>query len=189
MKPHNIILLQALTAGLLCSVSNLTFSNENHTNGVKSYKTNYQQNNQIVQVYKFTDNRGKVTYSTVTPHDFVMAEQVSLMEPPSIKHAQESKKINGVLKNAADELSEAREKREAQREEKENKRLERQALINRSKPPVIYQRGNYVAYPYLYGRAKVHHKYKYPEQPVHLPAHVQPPVHHRSSVGGGVHSW
>ncbi len=157
-----------------------------------SYSTNFMQkegggktgkdNMAQPQIYKFTDNNGKITYSTTITPDFIDAEEILLETPPLRRYIEETEQINGELKAAAQELADAREEREALRDEKEKKRLERLALINRSKPPVVYTQNNYVAWPYRYGRAQKHYSgYRPYGKPVHQPG-IRPPGH----GGGGI---
>lgn len=150
-----------------------------------AYSTNFMQNEasstgaakNIAQpaIFKFTDNNGKITYSTAIPHDFIEAEEVLVTGPPSERYIEETKQFNAELRDAGQQLTDAREERKALRDEKEKKRLERLALINRSKPPVVYQQNNDAAYPYQYRRARHYsgyrqHKKPYHKKPTHLPA-------------------
>lgn len=165
--------------------SNMIFANDISQKDSTAYESAYSPSNEVLPIFKFIDNHGKVTYSTEMPHDFVDAEEVDLINPPLKKNIEETKKINATLKSAADELSKAREERESLREEKEKKRLEKLTLINQSKPPVVYQPNTYVTYPYYYGRKKVHHKRNV--KPEHLPARVHPPKHGPNLPGSVPH--
>jgi len=140
------------------------------------------------QIYKFTDNHGKITYSTTITPDFIEAEEILPETPPSRRYIEETEQINGELKAAAQRLEDAREERQALRDEKEKKRLERLALINRSKPPVVYRQNNYVAWPYRYGSVKKHYSGYRPHKPVQLPAKAQPSGHGRRPGVGISHS-
>lgn len=159
--------------------STIVFAQENLNDSFISYDTLFSSTNNALPIFKFTNNKGKVTYSTSMPKDFIEAKEVPLAQPPLNKNIEETKKINKTLKAAADDLSQAREKREALREAQEIKRLEKLRLVNSSKPPVVYQQDRYVTYPY-YRRAKGHQKHN-GNKPVHLPAHVYPKPY------GGVH--
>ncbi len=163
---------------------NAVFANDISQKDSTAYETVYPPGNDLLPIFKFIDNNGKITYSTEMPHDFVDAEEVNLINPPLKKNIEETKKINATLKSAADELSKAREARENLREEKEKKRLEKLSLIKQSKPPVVYQPNNYVAYPYYYGRNQVHHKRN---KPAHTPARVHPKKHGPNLPGSVAH--
>ena len=102
----------------------------------------------LAPVYKFTDNKGKVTYSTSAPTDFIQAEQVTIIAPPSPQQLDEAKQRVDEMKIAVDEFDVARAEREAVRELYEIKRLQRLALINQAKPPVVTREFIYPAYPY-----------------------------------------
>ncbi|HED35123.1 MAG TPA: DUF4124 domain-containing protein [Gammaproteobacteria bacterium] len=194
--------LQVMLA-VLSGAAVLPASSMDISSGIsKSYSTKFMQkdgtenavseNVAQPQIYKFTDNHGKITYSTVITPDFIEAEEVLLQGPPSRRYIEETEQINGELKAAAQQLANAREQRQALRDAKEKKRLERLALINRSKPPVVYPypQNNYVAWPYRYGAA-VHYSGYRPHKkpkPVHLPAGAHPRGFGASppSFGGGI---
>jgi len=137
------------------------------------------------QIFKFTDNDGKITYSTSIPEDFIEAEEIQVAGAPSKRYIAQIKQMNGELKAAAQQLTDAREERQSLRDEKEKKRLERLALINRSKPPVaVYQPNNYVTYPYRFGRARHYSGYRHPGKPAHLPAATRSYKHNPPPAGG-----
>ncbi len=142
----------------------------------RAYSASFKQNKDLPHVFKLTDNNGKVTYSSSIPDEFIQIEKIVIAAPPSEKHIEDTRQRHDKLKTAASELAIAREKREAIREEKETKRLQRLALINQSRPPVIYQRNTYPGYPYWLRKRHSHGGHHQINKPVHLPART-----HRSS--------
>ena len=111
----------------------------------------------LVPVYKFTDSKGKVTYSTSSPTDFIQAEQVTIIAPPSPQQLDEAKRRVDEMKTAVDEFDVARAEKEAIREQNNIKRLQRLALINQAKPSVVTREFIYPAYPYRLRRKQGSH--------------------------------
>ena len=136
------------------------------------YSASFNQNKNLSHVFKLTDSNGKISYSASIPDDFIQIEKIVIATPPSQENIEGTRQRYDKLKTAAVELGEAREKREAIREEKETKRLQRLALINQSRPPVIYERNVYVRYPYRLRKRHSHGGHHQPEKPVHLPANT-----------------
>ena len=101
-------------------------------------------------IFKSTDDRGKVTYSSVAPDDFIQVEEIDIVPPPSLTHAQVSKQRSDEIKAAAEKLSRARAEREAAREQKKQKRLRHLASSDQSEYPVFYPRFTYLAYPHRF---------------------------------------
>ena len=98
-----------------------------------------------VPVYKSVDAGGRVTYSTHWPRDMVSIKEIAIERGPSNERVDANRQRYGQLRQAALDLGEAREKRQAEREEKEKKRLERLAL-ERSVRPRVYERTVYVGW-------------------------------------------
>jgi len=103
-------------------------------------------------IFKFTDSNGKVSYSTSVltsiANDFVQFEEVMISLPPSQQRVDESNLRHDEMKLAADKLREERAQRDVKREQEELKRLQRLALINQSKPPVVYREYIYSTNPH-----------------------------------------
>jgi len=118
-----------------------------------------------VPVYKFTDSKGKVTYSSSASTDFIQAEEVAIIAPPSLQQLDESKRRVDEIKTAVDKFDVARAEREAIRERDEIKRLQRLALTNQAKPPVVTREFIYPSYPYRFKRKLDDHH----GNPAHLP--------------------
>jgi hypothetical protein len=137
-----------------------------------AYSTSFKQNKNLPHVFKLTDSKGKISYSSSRPNEFIQAEKITIAMPPSDDYIEDTRQRHDKLKLAAVELGEAREKRKAIREEKETKRLQRLALINQSRPPVIYQRNIYSAYPYRLRKTHLHGGHQKNRKPVHLPANT-----------------
>ena len=135
----------------------------------KAYGADLKHKKDVLQVYKYTDQNGKTTYSSAVKNDYVDVKEISIALPPPAEHAEKARLRSLKFEKVAEELGLAREKREALREEKEKKRLERLVLINQSRP-YVYERNIYVSYPYrlwkTYPNAGHHHGNK----PVHHPA-------------------
>ena len=142
----------------------------------KAYNTSFNQNESLLHVFKLTDNDGKITYSSSIPHEFIQIEEIAIATPPSDEYIEDTRQRHDKLKTAAVELADAREKREARREEKETKRLQRLALNNQLRSPVIYQRNVYLSYPYRISKTHPNGVHHHTKKPVHLPTNV-----HRSS--------
>ncbi len=165
-------LLQLILTVLSVTVTATVFADE----FITSYSNSFNQNKSLPYVFKVTDSNGKVSYSCSEPDEFIQVEKIVIATPPSDTYIEDTRQRHNKLKTAAVELGEAREKREAIREEKETKRLQRLALINQSRPPVIYQRNVYSAYPYRLRKNHSHGGHHQAEKPVHLPLNS-----HRSS--------
>ena len=150
----------------LITVANIATSNELSS----TYSGNFYHGKKSAQIYKFTGSDGQITYSSAAPNDFIQIEKIIITPPPSDKYAKDTRQRYDKLKITAEELGEAREQREAIREEEENKRLERLALINRSKPQPVYERNLYVSYPYRLWRTYRHGGQHTPGRPAHFPA-------------------
>lgn len=161
-------LLQLILTVLSVTATATTFADE----FITSYSNSFNQNKSLPQVFKVTDNNGKVSYSCSEPDEFMQVEKIVIAPPPSDAYIEDTRQRHNKLKTAAVELGEAREKREAIREEKEIKRLQRLALINQSKPPVIYQRNVYSAYPYRLRKNHSHGGHHQAKKPVHLPVYT-----------------
>lgn len=116
----------------------------------RTYSTSFNQAEQPAQIYKFTDFNGRITYSTNIPDDASQVEEVSISTPPSGRYVKETRERADKLKVTADQLVEAREKREAIRAEEEKKRLEKLALLNQIKPPPVKERIVYVVNPHRF---------------------------------------
>ena len=142
----------------------------------RGYSASFNKNKNLSHVFKLTDSSGKISYSASIPDEFIQIEKIVIATPPSQEHIEDTRQRHDKLKTAAVELGDAREKREAIREGKETKRLQRLALLNQSRPPVIYQRNVYVSYPYWLRKRHSHGGHHQPKKPVHLPANT-----HRTS--------
>jgi hypothetical protein len=165
-------LLQLILTVLSVTVTATVFADEFFT----AYSTSFNQNKSLPHVFKVTDSNGKISYSSSKPNEFIQAEKITIAPPPPDDYIDDTRQRHDKLKLAAVELGEAREKRKAIREEKETKRLQRLALINQSRPPVIYQRNVYSAYPYRLRKTHSHGGHHQAKKPVHLPLNS-----HRSS--------
>jgi len=110
-----------------------------------------------VPVYKLTDSKGKVSYSTSASTDFIQVEKIAIAAPPSSQQLSASKQRIDEMKTAVDKFDVARAEREAIREQNELKRLQRLALINQAKPPVVTREFIYPAYPYRVKRKQRGH--------------------------------
>ena len=144
----------------------------------KVYGTSFKQNQSLPQVFKLTDNNGKISYSSSIADEFIQIEKIVIAIPPSEERKEDTLQQHDKLKTAAVELAEARKNREAIREEKEYKRLQRLALINQSRPPIIYQRNVYAGYPYHLRKNHSYGDFHQAKKPVHLPAKT----HHSSRL-------
>ncbi len=107
-------------------------------------------------VYKSTDSRGQVTYTSIRPQDSVVIEEVAILPQPSEMNMDSARARFEKIRDTAQVLQEAREQRQADREEAERRRLERLALQARARPQV-YERRIYVSgyplwWPYPPGR-------------------------------------
>ncbi len=134
----SILLMFTIQAAMASEYSRV--SSSNHGIVINGYDS--------VPVYKFTDSKGKVTYSTSASTDFIQVEEVAIIAPPSAQQLDASKRRFEEMKTAVDEFDVARAEREAIRENNEIKRLQRLALINQAKPPVVTREFIYPAYPY-----------------------------------------
>jgi len=168
MYGNNNKLLQLILTVLSVTVTATTFADE----FIQSYSNSFNQNKSLPYVFKVTNSNGKISYSCSKPDEFIQAEKIVIAAPPSDAYIEETRQRHDKLKTAAVELAEAREIREAIREEKELKRLQRLALINQSKPPVIYQRNVYSAYPYRLRKNHSHGGHHQAIKPVHLPGYT-----------------
>ncbi len=119
-----------------------------------------------VPVYKFTDSKGKVTYSTSASVDFIRAEKIAIISPPSSQQLNASKRRFEEMRIAVDEFDVARAERQVVREQNEIKRLQRIALINQAKLLVVTREFIYPASPY---RLRKKHGDHY-GIPTHLPS-------------------
>ena len=142
----------------------------------KAYNTSFNQNESLLHVFKLTDKNGKIIYCSSIADEFSHIEKIAIAPPPPDEYIEDTRQRHNKLKTVAIELGEEREKREAIREEKETKRLQRLALINQSRPPVIYQRNIYPGYPYRLSKRHPHGAHYQTKKPVHLPGKT-----HRSS--------
>jgi len=109
-----------------------------------------------VPVYKFIDSKGNITYSESGSANFVQIEKIAISAPPSQQQLEESKQRLVEMKMAVDEFNDARVERDAIREQNTLKRLQRLALINQAKPPVVTREFIYPAYPYRFKRKHGH---------------------------------
>lgn len=135
----------------------------------KAYNTSFNQNESLLHVFKLTDRNGKISYCSSIADEYSHIEKITIATPPPDDHIEDTRQRHNKLKKAAVELGDAREKREAIREEKETKRLQRLALINQSRPPVIYQRNTYLGYPYRLSKRHPHVAHYQTKKPLHLP--------------------
>jgi len=101
-----------------------------------------------VPVYKFIDSEGRVSYSTSSSTDFIQAEEITIITPPSSQQLEASNQRLEEMKAAVEQFDVARAEREAIREQNEIKRLQRLALINQARSPVVTREFIYPAYPY-----------------------------------------
>ena len=127
-----------------------------------------------VPVYKFTDSKGRVTYSTSASTDFIQAEKMAITAPPSSQQLSVSKQRIDEMKTAVDKFDVRRAEREAIREQNELKRLQRLALINQAKSPVVTREYIYPAYPYRIKRKKGGHH--------GIPSHMPSKSPHRTGL-------
>ena len=181
MNGYENKLVRLILTVTLITVANIATSNELSN----TYSANFYHGKQSAQVYKFTGSDGQITYSSTVPNDFIQIEKIIITPPPPDKYAKDTRQRYDKLKITAEELGEAREQREAIREEEENKRLERLALINRSKPQPVYERNLYVSYPYRLWRTYRHGGQYYPKHPAQRPARIStriPASGHRSPL-------
>jgi len=137
------------------------------------YATEYGSGYAPAVVYKSVDSTGKVTYSTTWPEDTVAIEEVAIKPGPSDEYVEDTRHRHEKIRETAQALTEAREKRAAKREEEEKKRLENLAL-RRSARPQVYERKVYVGWNPLwrlhppvahYGK----YPHKYPSHPLRRP--------------------
>jgi len=166
MNRYNNNLARLTLTALLMTVTNTAVSNEIS----KTYRSNHHHSKPSAQIYKFTDSDGQITYSTAVPNDFIQVEKITIALPPPDNYAKDTRQRFDKLKITAEELGEAPEQREAIREKEEIKRLERLALINRSKPQPVYEKNLYVSYPYRLWKTYRHGGQHTPRRPAHLPA-------------------
>ena len=96
-------------------------------------------------VYKTIDSDGKVSYSSHWPADTVSVEAISIGPSPTEALRQNQRERYDRIRRTAEDLSDARERRQAEREEQEKKRLQRLAL-QRAARPQVYERRVYVGW-------------------------------------------
>lgn len=134
------------------------------------YTTEYPSGYAPKAIYKSVDSAGKVTYSTTWPKDTVTVKEIAIKPGPTTEYVDDTRQRHEKIKDAALQLMEAREKREANREQEQNKRLERLAL-QQSAQPKVYERPVYVGWNPLWWphRVKSHRHHKYPSHPVQRP--------------------
>ena len=91
-------------------------------------------------VYKIIDSDGKVSYASGRPADSVSVEAISIGPAPSEAVRQDLRERYDRIRRTAQDLSDAREQRQAEREAQEKKRLERLALQRAARPQVVERR-------------------------------------------------
>lgn len=139
-----------------------------------TYDISPRNNINNVEVYRSIDGDGRVTYSSMVPEDVVEVEQLALPAPPDRRSIDERQSRQREMRQAAQQLAEARERREQQRLDEEQQRLERLALWNRSRPPLRMEHNLYIGHPYRPWRYGSRQGPDYGRHPVNLPARDYP---------------
>ncbi len=136
------------------------------------YLTSYGTGNYMSSaVYKTVDSDGKVTYSTSLPRDSVSIQQITIIPGPADEYVEDTRQRLDRIRQTAQALTEAREKREAQRDKAAKERLERLAL-QRSARPQVYETKVYVGWnPLWWPRKPRAHFGSYPQKPASTPHH------------------
>ena len=148
---------------LLLAVPVSVSGREVTTDNAISYGAPISHEKTPMQVFKITDNHGKITYASSLPDKHNLVEEIVIASPPSDEDVSESVIRSATLEAAAKTLGVARYKREAKREQEETKRLQRLALINNARLPTINQRNVFFGFPH---RLKHHHASHSGYQPV-----------------------
>ena len=112
--------------------------------GPATYPTEFAGNRPDT-VYKSLDSRGVVSYSARWPQDTIEVKAIEISPGPPEGYQRESRQRYEKIREMALELTEAREKRQAEREEAEKKRLEKLAL-QRAAQPLVYETRVYVGW-------------------------------------------
>lgn len=106
----------------------------------------YAHENTTAKIYKTIDASGKVSYSEDMTYDSIIIEEIVIAPAPQKRDIENYKARLDRIREITEDLTEAREKREAKREAAENERLERLALI-RAANQSTYERKVYASYP------------------------------------------
>jgi len=131
------IKLHFLSVAFLTMASTIALSIEHSSNILAPYNANIAQKKEPVQIFKYIDDGGKITYSSIFPHDIVDVDEMSPVILPSVESVDDARKINESIKSAANSLSNAREKREAIRAEKEKIETERLRVAQVDQPKAL----------------------------------------------------